>query len=77
MKNLFKIPVAAIIIAAAALSITTTARAETTMERIQRTGEIRIGYANEAPFAYTRPDGTVTGESPEITRVIFKTIGVT
>lgn len=77
MKNLFKIPVAAIIIAAAALSITTTARAETIMERIQRTGEIRIGYANEAPFAYTRPDGTVTGESPEITRVIFKTIGVT
>ena len=77
MKNLFKIPAAAIIIAAAALSITTTARAETTLERIQRTGEIRIGYANEAPFAYTRPDGTVTGESPEITRVIFKTIGVT
>jgi polar amino acid transport system substrate-binding protein len=77
MKNLLKIPAVAIIIAAAALSITTIARAETTMERIQRTGEIRIGYANEAPFAYTRPDGTVTGESPEITRVIFKTIGVT
>ncbi len=77
MKNLIKIPVAALFIAAAALSITTTARAETTLERIQRTGEIRIGYANEAPFAYTRPDGTVTGESPEITRVIFKTIGVT
>jgi polar amino acid transport system substrate-binding protein len=77
MKNLLKIPAAAIIIAASALSITTTARAETTLERIQRTGEIRIGYANETPFAYTLPDGTVTGESPEITRVIFKTIGVT
>ena len=77
MKNLFKIPVAAICIAAAALSITTPVRAETTLERIQRTGEIRIGYANEAPFAYTKPDGSVTGESPEITRVIFKTIGVT
>ena len=77
MKNLFKIPVAAICIAAAALSITTPVRAETTLERIQRSGEIRIGYANEAPFAYTKPDGSVTGESPEITRVIFKTIGVT
>lgn len=77
MRNLIKIPIAAIFLAAAALSITTTARAETTLERIQRTGEIRIGYANEAPFAYTRPDGSVTGESPEITRVIFKTLGVT
>jgi polar amino acid transport system substrate-binding protein len=52
------------------------AHAETTLQRIQRTGEIRIGYANEAPFAYTRPDGTVTGESPEIARIVFKSLGV-
>lgn len=52
------------------------AHAETTLERIQRTGEVRIGYANEAPFAYTLPDGNVTGESPEITRIIFAKMGV-
>jgi polar amino acid transport system substrate-binding protein len=52
------------------------AHAETTLERIQRTGEVRIGYANEAPFAYTLPDGTVTGESPEITKIIFAKMGV-
>ena len=52
------------------------AQAETTLERIQRTGEVRIGYANEAPFAYTLPNGTVTGESPEISRIIFAKMGV-
>ncbi|MGN6319521.1 MAG: ectoine/hydroxyectoine ABC transporter substrate-binding protein EhuB, partial [Trinickia sp.] len=29
------------------------AHAETTLQRIQRTGVVRIGYANEKPFAYT------------------------
>jgi polar amino acid transport system substrate-binding protein len=50
--------------------------AETTLERIQRTGEIRIGYANEAPFAFTLHDGKVTGESPEIARKIFEKMGI-
>jgi polar amino acid transport system substrate-binding protein len=53
-----------------------TANAETTLQRIQRTGEVRIGYANESPFAYTTPDGTVTGESPEIAKKVFAKLGV-
>jgi polar amino acid transport system substrate-binding protein len=52
------------------------AHAETTLQRIQRTGVVRIGYANEKPFAYTQPDGTVTGESPEIAKRIFAKLGV-
>jgi polar amino acid transport system substrate-binding protein len=52
------------------------AHAETTLERIQRTGEIRIGYANEKPFAYSEADGTVTGESPEIMKVVMDKMGV-
>ena len=52
------------------------ANAESVLERIQRTGEIRIGYANEAPFAYTLADGRVTGESPEIARTIFAKMGI-
>ena len=51
--------------------------AETAFERIQRTGEIRIGYANEAPFAYTLADGRVTGESPEIATAVFAGMGIT
>ncbi|TAM53688.1 MAG: ectoine/hydroxyectoine ABC transporter substrate-binding protein EhuB [Paraburkholderia sp.] len=52
------------------------ARAETTLQRIQRTGVVRIGYANEKPFAYTLPNGDVTGESPEIAKKIFSKLGV-
>jgi polar amino acid transport system substrate-binding protein len=52
------------------------ANAETTLERVKRTGEIRIGYANEAPFAYTLPDGRVTGESPEIGKIVFDKMGI-
>src|SRR3546814_3933855 len=52
------------------------ALAETTLERVQQTGTVRIGYANEAPFAYTTLDGKITGESPEIARVIFAKLGV-
>jgi polar amino acid transport system substrate-binding protein len=61
----------------AALTLSAPVAAETTLERVQRTGEIRIGYANETPFAYTKLDGTVTGESPEIAKIIFSKIGVT
>lgn len=64
-------------IASAAIAASGAAHAETTLERIQRTGEIRIGYANETPFAYTLPDGRVTGESPEIARKVFGKMGVT
>lgn len=76
MKSLFKTSTAATLIAVATIGLSSMANAETTLERVQRTGEIRIGYANEAPFAYTLPDGKVTGESPEIAKVIFEKIGV-
>ena len=64
-------------IAAAGLTVhASDVSAETTLQRIQRTGEVRIGYANETPFAYTTSDGTVTGESPEIAKKVFAKLGV-
>jgi polar amino acid transport system substrate-binding protein len=50
---------------------------ETTLQRIKRTGVIRIGYANEAPYAYIDPaTGKLTGESPEVLRHIVKSMGI-
>jgi polar amino acid transport system substrate-binding protein len=77
MKTWINTSAIAATFAATSLIFSATAIAETTLERVQRTGEIRVGYANESPFAYTRADGTVTGESPEIAREVLKTIGVT
>ncbi len=62
--------------AATFTGLAASASAETTLQRIQRTNEVRIGYANETPFAYTTPDGTVTGESLEIAKKIFARLGV-
>lgn len=48
---------------------------EDLLDRVRRTGVIRVGYAPEAPFAYRTADGRVTGEGPEIARVVLRTFG--
>ncbi|MDH5509572.1 MAG: ectoine/hydroxyectoine ABC transporter substrate-binding protein EhuB [Nitrospinota bacterium] len=49
----------------------------TTLEKIRKAGVVRVGYANEAPYAYLNTDtGEVTGEAPMIARVIMKKLGV-
>lgn len=37
---------------------------------------LRIGYAVEAPYAFVREDGEVSGEGPEIARVVAAKLGV-
>lgn len=47
-----------------------------TFAKARRDGAIRIGYAVEAPYAFLTPDGKVTGEAPEIARVIAARLGI-
>lgn len=47
-----------------------------TLAKVKETSSVRIGYANETPFAYTALDGSVTGESPEIVRKVFERMGI-
>jgi len=50
---------------------------ESTLDRIKRTGTIRVGYANEAPYAYLDSStGKLTGEAPEVLRVVMSRMGV-
>ncbi|MCT9628929.1 ectoine/hydroxyectoine ABC transporter substrate-binding protein EhuB [Pseudomonas aeruginosa] len=60
----------------AGLAASFASQAESTLERIQNSATVRIGYANEAPFAYTETSGKVTGESPEIAAKVFSAMGV-
>ena len=62
--------------AVTAVSAFDTASAETTLERAKKQGFIRVGFANEAPFAYATPDDKLTGEAPEIAKVILKRMGI-
>jgi polar amino acid transport system substrate-binding protein len=50
--------------------------AETALERIHRTGVVRIGYAPEPPFSFRLPDGRLTGSGPEVARRVFIAMGV-
>jgi len=52
------------------------ASAQNTLERIKKEGVVRLGFANEAPYGYATPDGKLTGEAPEIAKVILKRMGV-
>ncbi len=51
--------------------------AASTLEAAKAAGKIRIGYANEAPFAYMdSKESKVTGESVEIAREVLKRMGI-
>ena len=50
---------------------------EDTLERIRREGVVRVGYANEAPYAYMDSQANrLTGEAPEIIRSVMAELGV-
>lgn len=58
-------------------SSTFSANAGTTLERLRQSGVARVGYANEAPFAYyDTASRQLTGEAPEIVRYVLKQLGV-
>lgn len=46
------------------------ARRDQSLTQLQQAGVIRIGYAIEAPFAFLKPGGQVSGESPEVAKEI-------
>ena len=52
------------------------AQAESTLEKVRKAGAIRIGFANESPFAFTTMDGKLTGESPSVFRHVMHQLGV-
>lgn len=60
----------------AAVFLSGSALAESTLERVQKQGYIRIGFANEAPYSYVTSAGQLTGESPAVFRYVMKRLGV-
>lgn len=49
---------------------------ESTFERVKREGVIRVGFANENPYAFAQPDGTLSGEAVEVARAVFQSLGI-
>ncbi|MFH9548980.1 ectoine/hydroxyectoine ABC transporter substrate-binding protein EhuB [Streptomyces sp. NPDC051445] len=46
------------------------------LDRLRAQGVVRLGIAGEIPFGYIDRDGRLTGEAPELAKVIFKRLGV-
>ncbi|HGA2316581.1 TPA: ectoine/hydroxyectoine ABC transporter substrate-binding protein EhuB [Pseudomonas putida] len=68
-------PFQRLLVACATFAVLASAQAAS-LDEIKENSRIRIGYANETPFAYTETDGRVTGESPEIAKIIFQKMGI-
>lgn len=50
---------------------------QTTLDAAKAAGKVRIGYANEAPYAYMDSgENRITGEAVEIARVVLKRMGI-
>ncbi|WP_020657307.1 ectoine/hydroxyectoine ABC transporter substrate-binding protein EhuB [Amycolatopsis benzoatilytica] len=45
------------------------------LDRAKKAGTIKVGIAGEIPYGYTE-GGNVTGESPEVAKAVFKSLGV-
>lgn len=52
------------------------AESESTLERARREGTIRVGFANENPYAFAQLDGTLSGEAVEVARAVFEALGI-
>jgi polar amino acid transport system substrate-binding protein len=56
--------------AAAAIALWMASRGDDSLERVRNVGVLRVGYAVEAPYALVAADGRITGESPELARLV-------
>ncbi|WP_030868884.1 ectoine/hydroxyectoine ABC transporter substrate-binding protein EhuB [Streptomyces sp. NRRL S-37] len=46
------------------------------LDRLKAAGVVRLGIAGEIPFGYIDKNGDLTGEAPELAKVIFQRLGV-
>ncbi len=46
------------------------------LARLKKQGYVRVGFANEAPYGFADASGQLTGEAPEVAKVVFKALGV-
>ena len=52
------------------------ALAQATLERAKRDKTIRVGFANESPYAFASPEGKLIGLMPDVIQYIMADLGV-
>lgn len=75
----FPFPLPALLLGLAGMVVVWLARSNregSALTEARAAGVLRIGYAVEAPYAILTPEGEVSGESPEIARIIAARLGI-
>ena len=75
MKNIIRTGLAALGMSVLAIGIAGTASAQSLMERAESGEPIRIGFANEVPFAYPGSDGSPQGFVNVMTIDVLESMG--
>ncbi len=77
MKRLLKLTIVFLVVMVVAIvAVTLYLLRDRSLSRLQQKGIIRIGYAVEAPYAFLKENGEVTGESPEVAKWIVARLGI-
>lgn len=50
--------------------------AQSALEQARKDGTIRVGFANEAPYAFASPEGQLVGLMPDVIKHIMNKLGV-
>lgn len=50
--------------------------AATTLDEARASGVITVGFANEAPYGFLDANGALTGQAPEVARVVLRSLGI-
>lgn len=66
--------VATVIVAGIMVVAAPTVGASSTLDKITSEGKVTVAIANEAPYGYRDQSGRVTGEAPEIARIVLRDI---
>jgi len=67
---------AAVGLGLAVLAAPSDGSAQDLLERAREAGKITVGYANAPPYGFRSADGRLTGEAPEIARLILSKMGI-
>jgi len=64
------------LLAVAVMLVSRLERTDGSLKRVREAGVLRVGYAEEAPYAFLTPGGEVSGQSPELARRVAARLGM-
>ena len=68
------VPTSLLLLLAVLTALASACRPDRSLERLEAGEALKVGYAIEAPYAFVGERGEVTGESPELAKLIVRAL---